>query len=174
MPRESFGTAPENVVSATVDSYSGGLPNNGPTHSEYFVKGTVPNKVVNAYSRVAVCLDSGYLATPWCTNVMYKSGTDRGYSVNSASASSTEVPHYYCPYHNYDLEHYPVDPSGNTQYEFNEIITIPPEDEIPPENEITPPAIEIPTPGGTTGPGTGEDPPGDDDDSDEEVPGWLL
>ena len=174
MPREAFGPAPENVVSARVDSYSGGLPNNGPTHSDYFVKGTVPSKVINAYKRVAVCLDSGYLATPWCTNITYKSGTDRGYSVNHPGAASSEVPHYYCPYHNYDLAQYPVDPSGNTEYIFNEIVTEPPENEIPPFEGLTPPAI-TPTPGATTGPGTdpGEEPPGDDDD-DEEVPGWLL
>lgn len=179
MPRESFGPSPENVVSASVDSYSGGLPSNGPTHGEYFVKGTVPNRVINAYSRVAVCLDSGFLATPWCTNVAYKSGTDRGYAIDHPGASASEVPHYYCPYHNYDLAQYPVDPSGKTEYIFNEIVTTPPEGEIPFEG-ITPPAI-IPTPGATTGPGTGEplpgeDPPGDDDDDDvdEEVPGWLL
>jgi len=176
MPRETFGPAPENVVSATVDSYSGGLPNNGPTHSDYFVKGTVPNKVINAYKRVAVCLDSGYLATPWCTNVTYKSGTNRGYAVDHSGASSSEVPHYYCPYHNYDLTQYPVDPSGKTDYVFNEIITVPPENEIPPFEGLTPPAV-TPTPGATTGPGTGPDPgeePPVDDGDDEEVPGWLL
>lgn len=167
MPRESFGKAPENVISASVDSYSGGLPSGGPTRSEYFVKGTVPSKKMSAYSRVAVCLDSGFLATPWCPNVAYKSGTDRGYSGNS------EVPHYYCTYHNYDLAQYPVDPSGKTEYNFNEIPTTPPADEKPPFEGLTPPAV-TPTPGGTN-PGTpGETPPKDDDDEDEEVPGWLL
>lgn len=179
MPRGSFGAAPENVVSATVDSYSGGLPNKGPTHSEYFVKGTVPSKVVNAYSRVTVCLDSGYLATPWCTQVAYKSGTDRGYSSTHPGASSREVPHYYCPYHNQDLELYPVDPSGNTEYIFDEIIIAPPENEIPLDELPTPPAIEEPDPEETTGPGAeGPESDNDDDlendDNQEEVPGWLL
>lgn len=155
--RQSFGPHPENVVSATVDSYSGGLPNKGPTHSDYFVKGTVPNKVVNVYSSVAICLDSGYLATPWCTNVSYKTGTTKG-------PANTRVPNYYCPYHNHDLGEYPVDPSGNTEYVFDEIGA--PETPI-----ITPPAIETPTPGGTTIPGI-QDPPEDGDDP--EVPGWLL
>lgn len=167
MPRASFGPPPENVVSASVDSYSGGLPNNGPTHSDYFVRGTVPTRVINAYKNVTVCLDSGYLATPWCTNVAYKSGTSRGYNVDHPGASSTEVPHYYCPFHNYDLQAYPVDPSGNTHYEFKDIGGTPPE-ELP-ENPITPPGVDIPPPGETTTPGI-EDPP----DDDEEVPGWLL
>lgn len=181
MPRESFGSAPENVVSASIDSYSGGLPSNGPTRSEYFVKGTVPSRVVSAYSRVAVCLDSGFLATPWCSNVAYKSGTDRGYAIDHPGASASEVPHYYCPYHNYDLAQYPVDPSGKTEYNFNEIAVTPPENETPPFEGLTPPAV-MPTPGATTEPGTtepvgpGEDPPGDDDEDEEEeeVPGWLL
>jgi penicillin-binding protein 1A len=233
--REYFGPAPENVVSAKVDSYSGGLPNTGATHNEYFVKGTVPKKVVNAYTRVEVCLDSGYLATPWCSNVTYKTGTNRG------GASSREVPHYFCPYHNHDLEQYPVDPSGNTQYVFDAITTEPPKEKIPPEEIPTPPGIEIPTPpgieiptppgveiptppgveiptppgvegptppgveiptppgvdvpippgvekptppeekptpGGITGPGTTEtengDPLDDEDNSEGEIPGWLL
>lgn len=183
--RESFGPAPSNVVSASVDAYSGGLPNYGPTRSEYFVKGTVPTRVINAYSRVAVCSETGYLATPWCPSVTYKSGTNRGYSVEDANAGSTEVPRYYCPYHNHDLATYPVDPSGNTRYEFEEIITENPEEPEIPADTLTPPAIDPENPDGeenpgTTGPGTNPPdqpttPPGQDmPPEDEEVPGWLL
>jgi penicillin-binding protein 1A len=180
-PRETFGPAPGNVVSATVDAYSGGLPTSGPTRSEYFVKGTVPTQTISVYSRVAVCTETGYLATPWCPSVTYKSGTDRGYSVEDANAASTEVPRYYCPYHNHDITAYPVDPSGNTRYDFEAIVTEDPEvPETPPET-ITPPAINDETPPAEGEPGTtpptspGTTPPGQTKPGeDEEVPGWLL
>lgn len=161
-PRQEFGPAPDNVVYATVDAYSGGLPDGGPTKGEIFVKGTVPSRVIKAYKNVAICVDSGYLATPWCHTVIYKSGTDRGYDVDDVNARANEIPKYYCPIHNGDMSKFPVDPSGQNRYDFEEIEGVEP----PVTQEPEPPVTEEPEP---------PLPKEEEDDKvpSEEAPGWL-
>lgn len=176
-PADSFPGPPDNIVIATVDAYSGGLPNGGTTKSEYFIKGTVPSRVIKIYSRVAICTDSGYLATPWCNTVIYKTGTDRGYEVDHPGATTHEVPSYYCPYHNLDLKNFPIDPSGQTQYEFEEIETEDPMEPGKPEEPIDPVPekpdgdVKDGENGNENGNGNGN---GNEDNSSDGIPGWLL
>ena len=69
---------PDSVVTATVctksgllakagvcDSYAGGST----VREEYFAKGTVPTEYCDCHVIATICLDTGHLATEYCTNV---------------------------------------------------------------------------------------------------------
>ncbi len=152
---ESYDPPPANVV-----NYKG----------EYFIKGTETTAKLDNYVTVAVCQDTGWLATPWCENVIYKTGTNNG-SVPGEGSTNREVPHYYCPYHNYDFEHYPIDPSGSGQYNFEDVPTesapiptppavVPTEPSVTPDPGTTPPTQNDGNNGNGNGNGGGEDKPG--------------
>ncbi len=120
LPAGSFKSQPEDVISVTIDTKSGKLPTEessydyrGTVRSEYFISGTQPTTYDDVHTYVQVCNDSGYLATPYCTNTSWKFGVKRPYLVNpSVGDIEYEVPHYYCPYHNPDHSKYPTSDSG--------------------------------------------------------------
>ena len=71
-------TMPDSILTATVctksgllakmgvcDAYSGGST----VRSEYFAKGTVPTEYCDCHVIATICLDTGHLATEYCTNV---------------------------------------------------------------------------------------------------------
>lgn len=75
-------------------------------NGEYFVSGTetgtsspptTPKQTEESEVLVEACADSGYIATPWCTN-----RTTITYKESDAHAN------YYCPVHNKDSGSYPV------------------------------------------------------------------
>lgn len=120
IPTGSYKSQPENVISVAIDTKSGLLPTaestydyRGTVRNEYFISGTQPTEYDNVHTYVLVCNDSGYLATPSCSNTSWKFGVKRPYLVNPAVGDiDYEVPHYYCPYHNPDPSKYPTSGSG--------------------------------------------------------------
>ena len=120
LPTGSYKPQPENVISVAIDTKSGKLPTSestydyrGTVRNEYFISGTQPTEYDDVHTYVLVCNDSGYLATPACSNTSWKFGVRRPYLVNpSVGDIDYEVPHYYCPYHNPDASKYPTAGSG--------------------------------------------------------------
>lgn len=122
LPQGSFPSA-EGVITAQIDTKSGKLPSEissldprGTVRNEYFVTGTVPTDVDDVHVSVAVCADSGFLATPYCRNSENKVMIRRpegsvlssgGYTVGDIDY---EAPRYYCNLHNPDPSSYPIDP----------------------------------------------------------------
>ena len=108
----TYSGRPSNVVSVSVDSKSGMLASEdsgGYAHAEYFTSGTQPTEAGTLNQTVEICADSGYLATPSCTNVEERTGIMRPYEPNSRVADyDQELPHYYCNEHNPDPSIYPV------------------------------------------------------------------
>ena len=143
-------------VTMTVDMKTGLLPSMSEyadipeedLRSEIFIKGTEP-KTANDDARgyVAVCSQTGYLATPYCSTA-YKSFVKRpgGLSWESMLASYTlkvkgsgadvnkanllhlvldwncDEPQYYCPLHNPDPEMYPVSPIVREEYDVEGLV----------------------------------------------------
>ncbi len=121
IPSGSFPSAPGNVIRIAIDNKSGMLPSSlssldprGTVINEYFIKGTEPKKVDNIHVLVNVCNDSGYLATPECTNISSKLGIKRPYNISNVGDMNYEVPHYYCNIHNSNPGIYPINPDGST------------------------------------------------------------
>ncbi len=130
LDRGSFPSAPSNVISVNIDTKSGRLPSElsaldprGSTiRSEYFIKGTEPNTTDNVHVAAEICSDSGYLATPYCTNTVSKVFVKRPYTADSNVADYIyELPAYYCNLHNPDASKYPINPSEtlNTDFVWN-------------------------------------------------------
>ena len=109
----SYPSAPSNVVAVGIDSVTGLLPNeeteadpNASVIQEYFIRGTQPTISGTGRQVYTICLDSGYLAAPYCTNtetVVIRSGAD---SQEEDGGKYT----YYCNLHNNDAETYPIAP----------------------------------------------------------------
>lgn len=126
----SYPSAPSNVVAIGIDSVTGLLPNeeteadpNASVIQEYFIRGTQPTISGTGRQVYTICLDSGYLATPYCTNtetLVIRSGA------NSQEEDGGKYT-YYCNLHNNDAETYPISPGLALDPNF-----IPPED---PEEE---------------------------------------
>lgn len=132
LPREEFAMKGD-FVTATVDKMSGKLPSalssadpRQTLISEIFIAGTVPSEEDDAHVVVSVCADTGYLATPYCSNIVnrlavirpggnswekvlaeYKMNT---MTINSIADAIYDAPDYYCPIHNGDVNSYPVSP----------------------------------------------------------------
>lgn len=110
----SYPGAPSNVTSATIDTKSGLLASDassGNTRTEYFTVGTAPTESDTVHQTVDVCADTGYKATPSCTNVTSKSGIMRPYVPNSKVGDiKAELPHYFCNAHNPNPKEYPTEP----------------------------------------------------------------
>lgn len=125
----SYSSAPSNVVSAKIDTKSGLLATEASgsnVRTEYFTSGTQPTESDTAHKTVQICKDTGYLATPSCSNVETKSGITRPYIPNNKVGDiSNELPHYYCNAHNPDPSTYPAEP-GKT-------VTIVTKPALPPE-----------------------------------------
>ena len=132
LPREEFEMKGE-FVTATVDKISGKLPSalssadpRQTLISEIFIAGTVPVEEDDAHVFVSVCADTGYLATPYCTNIVSRLAIVRpggsswekvlaDYKMNTMTINSIpdaiyDAPDYYCPIHNGDVNTYPVSP----------------------------------------------------------------
>ncbi len=163
LPAGSYPSAPSNVTSATIDTKSGllasdlsSLDSRGTVRSEYFITGTVPSEYDNVHTYVTICSESGYLATPWCTDTTTAFGVKRPYAVSSSVGDiAYEVPHYYCGIHNLDTSSYPVDSESAGTYTWN--------------------GMELKDPSAVEEPGTedGTDPNATDTQSPDETPGWL-
>ena len=110
----SYPAAPSNVVTATIDTKSGLLAtaaSGKDTRTEYFTSGTQPTESDTAHKTADICKDSGYLATPSCTNIEKKSGIMRPYIPNTKVGDyKLELPHYYCNKHNPGPNEYPTEP----------------------------------------------------------------
>ncbi|MCF0151311.1 MAG: hypothetical protein HUJ80_07885, partial [Firmicutes bacterium] len=142
-------------VTLTVDKQSGKLP--GPfttsTISELFIAGTEPSEEDDAHVVVNVCAQTGYLATPYCDNVVQKIAVVRpggcswesvvgtsGGKVEALPDARYDAPDFYCPNHNPDPATYPISPTGKTEALWN------PNDVIK-DPETDPGAIIEPDPG---------------------------
>ena len=71
-------TMPDSILTATICTKSGLLAKEGicdaykagsTVKSEYFAKGTVPTEYCDCHVIATICLDTGHLATEYCTNV---------------------------------------------------------------------------------------------------------
>ncbi len=128
----TYSDRPSNVIAVTVDSESGMLPGEytTSTKTEYFTKGTEPTESDTLHQSVEICSETGYLATPSCTETTTTVGIMRPY-VPDEKVSDGELPHYYCNLHNPDPEEYPVEEGVEVT-----IVEIPEEDEEDEEADI--------------------------------------
>ncbi len=121
LPRKEF-EVPDNIEKAIICKKSGKLalaglcdcdPRGGMVIEEYFAKGTAPTEVCDTHIKLATCLDTGYIASPYCPNVNYTS--DQVYILRPAGSEGEtddtpyELPADFtaamCPIHN----HYSAD-----------------------------------------------------------------
>ena len=127
----TYSKRPSNVVSATIDTKSGMLAVEGgsATRTEYFTSGTQPKEGGTLKQTVAICDESGELATPSCGSTHSETGIMRPYIPNKKVRDySNELPHYYCHLHNPNPEVYPANPKKD--------VTIVEEPELPPDPGI--------------------------------------
>ena len=173
LPREEFQMRGD-FVNATVDRISGKLPTSltaadprGTLVSDIFIKGTVPTGSDDAHVVVTVCADTGYLATPDCTDTVSKVAVIRpagiswektlldysmgGLGLESVPDSIYDAPEYYCQAHNPNPAIYPI----------SQLAPVWEEEE--PED----PGTE-PDPGAEPDPGTEPDPPLDEPEDEPE------
>jgi penicillin-binding protein 1A len=93
----SFPSAPSNVIRSDVSGTS-----------EYYIDGTQKGVVkMPKEVSVKVCTESGYLATPWCTDTKtLKTTSDDVHAM------------YYCYLHNLNVKKYPIDPDQTLDTDF--------------------------------------------------------
>lgn len=110
----SYSKRPSNVVTATIDTKTGQLATeeSKKTRKEYFTEGTQPTKAAVPDISVLVCSESGYLATPYCTDIYSVSGYDGETQIDE---DGNELPQHYCNLHNTDPISYPIDPEVELQ-----------------------------------------------------------
>lgn len=127
----TYSKRPGNVVSAAIDTKSGMLAVEGgsATRTEYFTRGTQPKEGGTLKQTVAICDESGELATPSCGSTYSETGIMRPYIPNKKVRDyANELPHYYCHLHNPNPEVYPANPKKD--------VTIVEEPEQPPDPGI--------------------------------------
>lgn len=127
----TYSKRPGNVVSAAIDTKSGMLAVEGgsTTRTEYFTSGTQPKEGGTLKQTVAICDESGELATPSCGSTHSETGIMRPYIPNKKVRDyANELPHYYCHLHNPNPEVYPANPKKD--------VTIVEEPEQPPDPGI--------------------------------------
>ena len=127
----TYSKRPGNVVSAAIDTKSGMLAVEGgsATRTEYFTSGTQPKEGGTLKQTVAICDESGELATPSCGSTYSETGIMRPYIPNKKVRDyANELPHYYCHLHNPNPEVYPANPKKD--------VTIVEEPEQPPDSGI--------------------------------------
>ncbi|MGI6177623.1 MAG: transglycosylase domain-containing protein [Eubacterium sp.] len=127
-------------------------------NGEYYLEGTNTGIVSTSdlVQKVKICKDSGYLATPLCTNTEEKEFY--AYTVTDSEGNKTTkyvamnddetAPEYYCYMHNNDVEKYPISPDETL------VPWVDPNDSTTDDNT------------GTTGDGTGTTGDGSDTSSD--------
>lgn len=158
LPREEFQMTGE-FVSAQVDRLSGKLPSQlsymdprGTVISEIFIAGTVPTEEDDAHVMVSVCADTGYLATPYCMDIVNKLAVIRPgrmswekmlseYKMDTMTPQSLpdaiyDAPDFYCPLHNPEPGSYPISPFASQSTGNN--LLVPVEPEIPVEEPVVP------------------------------------
>ena len=88
----SYKSMPSNVIS------SGG---------EYYIAGTQGGvgSIKDLEKKVAICKETGYLATPDCPDTEKKGYFDFG--------NDDDIPRFYCHKHNANPEKYPINPDEN-------------------------------------------------------------
>ena len=112
LPYKEF-TMPDSIVTATVCTKSGLLAKSGVCDAyaagstvidEYFAKGTIPTEYCDCHVIATICLDTGHLATEYCTNVeeqvlLVKDEPIIYYptELDPTSATPTPVPEGYTP-----------------------------------------------------------------------------
>lgn len=112
LPYKEF-TMPDSILTATVCTKSGLLAKAGvcdlyeggsTVRTEYFAKGTVPTEYCDCHVIATICLDTGHLATEYCTNVeeqvlLVKDEPIIYYptELDPTTASPTPVPEGYIP-----------------------------------------------------------------------------
>lgn len=152
LPREEFEMKGDFVM-ATVDKISGKLPSalssldpRQTLISEIFIAGTVPTEEDDAHVIVSVCGDTGYLATPYCSNIVNKLAVIRPggnswekvlaeykmstMTINSIPDAIYDAPDYYCPLHNGDVNFYPISPLAGERLLDNPFLWTPEEELI--------------------------------------------
>lgn len=89
---------PSNIVSATICKTSGKLATSEckDTYTEYFVKGTVPDKC-DGHVTVKICKESGKVATDFCTDVEEKLYTAKPEKENNTSWKTNGSDKYSIP-----------------------------------------------------------------------------
>ena len=138
----TYSKRPSNVVSAQIDTKSGLLATEGSTstRTEYFTSGTEPKEAGTLNNTVQICTESGYLATPSCSNTKSKTGIMRPYIPNKRVGDyKNELPHYYCNKHNPNPEVYPTEPGKKVTIVEEPIVDPEPDDS---ENPGTDPGID--------------------------------
>jgi len=106
-------TMPDSILTATICTKSGLLAKSGvcdayeagsTVQTEYFAKGTVPTEYCDCHVIATICLDTGHLATEYCTNVeeqvlLVKDEPVIYYptELDPTTASPTPVPEGYVP-----------------------------------------------------------------------------
>jgi penicillin-binding protein 1A len=108
---------PDNVVQATVSTVSSN-PNNQKTFTDYFIAGTVPEKIDLGVEELDICAETGYLATPWCPNHEIREFSTLNTTDENGLAQASQAPTYYCHLHNLDPGQYPPNPAENFNYDF--------------------------------------------------------
>ncbi|MDR0850856.1 MAG: transglycosylase domain-containing protein [Clostridiales Family XIII bacterium] len=131
-----FSSAPTNVQRVTVSGLS-----------DYVIIGTAPEKIIFGSEEVAVCNESGYLATPWCSlYAVYQfnpfANPEEPQEPNTIIG---QAPEFYCWMHNQAPGQYPIDPGHG-----GPIWSPPPPP--PPEPDPIPPVIPPSTSSGGVGP----------------------
>lgn len=96
----SFPSKPSDVITSDVSG-----------QSEYYIKGTQEGVVAKDSEAeqvtATVCKDTGYLATPWCSDT------------ETATLDSDDVhAKYYCYEHNLNTDKYPIDPDQTLNKDF--------------------------------------------------------
>jgi len=108
---------PENVVQATISTKSLSNPENVKTFTDFFIVGTVPEYIDMGVEEVEVCVQSGYIATPWCPardlrefSTMVPSEDDEIQTGNA--------PEFFCHLHNLDPAAFPPNPYEPFNFNF--------------------------------------------------------
>jgi penicillin-binding protein 1A len=100
---------PQNVVQATVFTGVTNDPELPESYTDYFIEGTVPEKVDFGIEEVDVCSESGYLATPWCEyHELRKFSTAK--PKEGEEFLVINAPTFYCHLHNLDPAQFPPNP----------------------------------------------------------------
>lgn len=106
----SYPGRPNNVIQSDVSGTN-----------EYYINGTqkgvaeIPKKIT-----IEICKESGYKATPWCSNI------------KTISTTSDDIfAQYYCYLHNIDPKKFPIDPEQTLDTDFVWVEPKPPVEEPP-------------------------------------------
>jgi hypothetical protein len=100
---------PDNVVQATVPTSATNDPELPGSYTDYFIVGTIPEKVDFGIEEADVCIESGYLATPWCEAHEFRKFSSLKPKEGEEFMGQT-VPEYYCQLHNLDPGTFPPNP----------------------------------------------------------------